>query len=128
MTMVTWAHERRLQLRQFQPGKPNQNDYIKSLNGLRHDECLPERWFSTLLHARSEIETGFAGLATGSEQGNGTNLIQEARPGLRDVKHGHVDNVLRPWIQCLNNRDKMPCSAIHLASFHARIDEQTWSA
>ncbi|MCH6483626.1 transposase [Pseudoxanthomonas sp. LH2527] len=40
-----------------QPGKPNQNAYIKSFNGRLRDECLNEYWFPTLLHARTEIET-----------------------------------------------------------------------
>ena len=56
-TMVTWAHERAVQLRLIQPGKPNQNAYIESFNGRLRDECLNEHWFPTLLHARTEIET-----------------------------------------------------------------------
>ena len=56
-TMVTWAHERGVQLRLIQPGKPNQNAYIESFNGRLRDECLNEHWFPTLLHARTEIET-----------------------------------------------------------------------
>ena len=55
--MVTWAHERGLQLRLIQPGKPNQNAYIESFNGRLRDECLNEHWFPSLLHARTEIET-----------------------------------------------------------------------
>ena len=31
--MVTWAHERGVQLRLIEPGKPNQNAYIESFNG-----------------------------------------------------------------------------------------------
>ncbi|HRP26786.1 MAG TPA: IS3 family transposase [Chiayiivirga sp.] len=56
-TLVTWAHERGVQLRLIQPGKPNQNAYIESFNGRLRDECLNEHWFPTLLHARTEIET-----------------------------------------------------------------------
>lgn len=55
--MVAWAYERGVQLRLIQPGKPNQNTYIKSFNGRLRDECLNEHWFPTLLHARTEIET-----------------------------------------------------------------------
>ncbi len=55
-TMVTWAHERGVQLRLSQPGKPNQNAYIESFHGRLRDECLNEHWFPTLLHARTEIE------------------------------------------------------------------------
>ncbi|MFB9115262.1 IS3 family transposase [Xanthomonas arboricola pv. corylina] len=55
--MVTWAHERGVQLRLIQPGKPNQNAYIESFNGRLRDECLNEHWFPSLLHARTIIET-----------------------------------------------------------------------
>lgn len=55
--MVVWAHERGVQLRLIEPGKPNQNAYIESFNGRLRDECLNEHWFPTLLHARAEIET-----------------------------------------------------------------------
>ena len=55
--MVAWAHERGVQLRLIEPGKPNQNAYIESFNGRLRDECLNEHWFPSLLHARTEIET-----------------------------------------------------------------------
>jgi putative transposase len=55
--MITWAHERGVQLRLIEPGKPNQNAYIESFNGRLRDECLNEHWFPSLLHARTEIET-----------------------------------------------------------------------
>jgi transposase InsO family protein len=54
--MVTWAHERGVQLRLIEPGKPNQNAYVESFNGRLRDECLNEHWFPSLLHARTEIE------------------------------------------------------------------------
>jgi transposase InsO family protein len=54
--MVSWAHERGVQLRLIEPGKPNQNAYIESFNGRLRDECLNEHWFPSLLHARTEIE------------------------------------------------------------------------
>jgi transposase InsO family protein len=54
--MVAWAHERGVQLRLIEPGKPNQNAYIESFNGRLRDECLNEHWFPHLLHARTEIE------------------------------------------------------------------------
>ncbi len=54
--MVAWAHERGVQLRLIEPGKPNQNAYIESFNGRLRDECLNEHWFPSLLHARTEIE------------------------------------------------------------------------
>lgn len=55
--MVTWGHERGVQLRLIQPGKPNQNAYVESFNGRLRDECLNEHWFTHLLHARTTIET-----------------------------------------------------------------------
>ena len=55
--MVAWAHERGVQLRLIEPGKPNQNAYIESFNGRLRDECLNEHWFPSLLHARTQIES-----------------------------------------------------------------------
>lgn len=55
--MVVWAHERNVDLRLIEPGKPNQNAYVESFNGRLRDECLNEHWFTHLLHARAVIET-----------------------------------------------------------------------
>lgn len=55
--MVTWAHQRGVGLRLIEPGKPNQNAYVESFNGRFRDECLNEHWFTSLLHARTVIET-----------------------------------------------------------------------
>ena len=38
--MLTWAHTQGLTLRLIEPGKPNQNAYIESVNGRFRDECL----------------------------------------------------------------------------------------
>ena len=54
--MVTWAHQRGVDLRLIEPGKPNQNAYVESFNGRFRDECLNEHWFTSLLHARAVIE------------------------------------------------------------------------
>jgi putative transposase len=54
--MLTWAHDRSVQLRLIEPGKPNQNAYVESFNGRFRDECLNEHWFPGLLHARTIIE------------------------------------------------------------------------
>lgn len=54
--MLNWAHQRGVQLRQIQPGKPNQNAYIESFNGRFRDECLNEHWFVSLSHAKTIIE------------------------------------------------------------------------
>jgi len=54
--MVTWAHERGVELRLIEPGKPNQNANVASFNGRLRDECLNEHWFKSLLQARTLIE------------------------------------------------------------------------
>lgn len=55
--MVSWAYERGVQLRLIEPGKPNQNAYVESFNGRLRDECLNEHLFTSVLHARTVIET-----------------------------------------------------------------------
>jgi putative transposase len=55
--VVAWVHERGMQLRLIEYGKPNHNAYVELFNGRFRDECLNERWFPSVLHARTEIET-----------------------------------------------------------------------
>ena len=55
--MLEWAHNRGVALRLIEPCKPNQNAYVESFNGRLRDECLNEHWFTSLLHARTVIET-----------------------------------------------------------------------
>ena len=55
--MVEWAQARGVDLRLIEPDKPNQNAYIESFNGRLRDECLNEHWFTSLLQARTVIET-----------------------------------------------------------------------
>jgi len=54
--MLTWAHERGVDLRLIEPGKPNQNAYIESFNGRFRDECLNEHWFTSVGQAQVVIE------------------------------------------------------------------------
>lgn len=54
--MLNWVHQRGVQLRQIQPGKPNQNACIESFNGRLRDECLNEHWLVSLGHAKRIIE------------------------------------------------------------------------
>ncbi len=54
--MLTWAHRNAVNLKLIEPGKPNQNAYVESFNGRLRDECLNEHWFTSLAHARAEIE------------------------------------------------------------------------
>jgi putative transposase len=55
--MLIWAHRQGISLRLIEPGKPNQNAYVESFNGRFRDECLNEHWFTSLTHARTEIES-----------------------------------------------------------------------
>lgn len=54
--LLKWTHRCGVQLRQIQPGRPNQNAYIESPNGRLRDECLNEHRFVSLGHARTIIE------------------------------------------------------------------------
>jgi putative transposase len=55
--MLNWSHRQGISLRLIEPGKPNQNAYVESFNGRFRDECLNEHWFTSLTHARTEIES-----------------------------------------------------------------------
>ena len=50
------AHDRGVKLYLIEPGKPSQNAYVESFNGMNRDECLNEHWFTSLSHARVVIE------------------------------------------------------------------------
>ena len=54
--MLNWAYRNGVSLRLIEPGKPNQNAYVESFNGRLRDECLNDHWFTSLPHARLEIE------------------------------------------------------------------------
>lgn len=54
--MLTWAYRNGVTLKLIEPGKPNQNAYVESFNGRFRDECLNEHWFTSLAHARIEID------------------------------------------------------------------------
>jgi hypothetical protein len=47
-----WAYAAGVQLAFIRPVKPNENAYIESFNGKFRDECLNERWFLSMAHAR----------------------------------------------------------------------------
>lgn len=51
-----WSYRRGIKLFFITPGKPVENCYIESFNGKFRDECLNEHWFTSLEHARKEIE------------------------------------------------------------------------
>ena len=50
------AHNRGLEWKFIEPGKPVQNSYIESFNGKIRDECLNENWFDTPDEAKILIE------------------------------------------------------------------------
>ncbi len=54
--MLIWAYRQGVKLFMIEPGKPNQNAYIESVNGRFRDECLNEHWFTSLSHAKVLIE------------------------------------------------------------------------
>src|SRR5437867_11571102 len=53
----TWAYAHGVDLHFIEPGKPNQDAQVASLNGRLRDECLNEHWFMSLGQARETIET-----------------------------------------------------------------------
>jgi putative transposase len=54
--MLNWSFPTGVPLKLIEPGKPNQNAYVESFNGRPRDECLNERWFPSLAHAKQVIE------------------------------------------------------------------------
>lgn len=54
--ILGWVHQRRIDWKYIEPGKPVQNSYIESFNGKIRDECLNENWFETLHEAKTLIE------------------------------------------------------------------------
>jgi putative transposase len=50
---LAWSHEKRIDLRHIQPGKPTQNGYVESFHGRLREECLRMSWFTNLFDARS---------------------------------------------------------------------------
>lgn len=54
--MLTWAYEHGATPHLVEPGKPNQSAYIELFNGHLRDECLNERWFMCMTHAKVVIE------------------------------------------------------------------------
>ena len=52
---MNWAESRGIQIDFIEPGKPNQNAFIESLNSRIRDECLNENLFQSPEHARGII-------------------------------------------------------------------------
>jgi len=49
---LAWSYKQRIEQFLIQPGKPNQNANVESLNGKIRDEFLNENWFRNLEEAR----------------------------------------------------------------------------
>lgn len=54
--ILKWRQERGVGWRYIAPGKPMQNDFVKSFNGRLRDECLNEHLFGSYGRARGIIE------------------------------------------------------------------------
>ena len=54
--MMQWASPAGVELKQIQPGKPQQKAYVESFNGRFRDECLNDNWFVSLEHAKRIVE------------------------------------------------------------------------
>ncbi len=58
LTLDEWARKHGIELHFTQPGKPTQNAHIESFNGKLRDECLNQKWFTSLFHARCILASG----------------------------------------------------------------------
>lgn len=56
MAILKWCQESNIEWHYIAPGKPMQNGFVESFNGSFRDECLNEILFSSLAHARAEIQ------------------------------------------------------------------------
>ncbi len=53
--ILKWQEDRKVDWHYIAPGKPMQNGFVESFNGLMRDECLNEHLFVSLRHARDLI-------------------------------------------------------------------------
>ena len=53
--ILKWQEERRVEWHHIAPGKPMQNSLVESFTGRVRDDCLNERFFAGLRHARQLI-------------------------------------------------------------------------
>ncbi len=56
MAILRWSKERNVEWHYIAPGKPYQNGFIESFNARLRDEFLNETIFTSLAHARKELE------------------------------------------------------------------------
>lgn len=55
-TFDLWAYHRGVTIDFNRPGKPTDNCFIETFNGLFRDECLNVHWFETIDEAKSKTE------------------------------------------------------------------------
>jgi len=53
--ILKWANENDVEWHYIDPGKPQQNAFVKSFNGSLRDELLNEEWFDSLDDARKKL-------------------------------------------------------------------------
>jgi len=84
MAILRWSKDRNVEWHYIAPGKPYQNGFIESFNARLRDECLNETIFTSLAHAREELEAwrhdynhfrphSSLGNKTPAEMGTGSN-------------------------------------------------------
>ena len=56
MAILRWSKERNIEWHYIAPGKPYQYGFIESFNARLRDEFLNETIFTSLAHARQELE------------------------------------------------------------------------
>ena len=54
--ILRWSQERRVEWHYIAPGKPMQNGFVESFNGRLRDQCLNEKLFTSLSHARFVLD------------------------------------------------------------------------
>lgn len=63
--MYQWAYAHTMQLKLIQPGELMNSVVIENFNSRFRDECLNDRWFANLAHARAEVAGWRRGLQRG---------------------------------------------------------------
>jgi transposase InsO family protein len=51
-----WAEQRGVKLSFIEPGKPNQDAFIESVNGRFREECLDQYWFTSLRQTQTAVD------------------------------------------------------------------------
>jgi putative transposase len=54
--MAPWAHQNRVRIAFSRPGKPTDNAFVESFNGMFRADCLDAHWFTSLTEAKQIVE------------------------------------------------------------------------